>query len=152
MKRGWAHVRRDSQLWAIIKPLARQMRQEPTEAERRLWEGLRRKQLGEHKFRRQHPIDRFVVDFYCAEAQLVIEVDGDIHQYTAEEDALRTAFLESLGLRVLRFHNDAVFADLDGVLAQITAAAETSPPSPLSARGEGESEVPSPWARGGGAG
>ncbi len=60
------------------------------------------------KFRRQHPLDRFVVDFFCDEATLIVEVDGAIHQYTAEEDALRQEFLESYGFRVLRFNNEDV--------------------------------------------
>jgi very-short-patch-repair endonuclease len=79
-------------LWDKLKPLARQMRHEPTSAEAFLWQHLRRKQLGV-KFRRQHLIDRFIVDFYSHEAALVVEVDGPIHEYTSEEDALRQQFI-----------------------------------------------------------
>jgi very-short-patch-repair endonuclease len=86
-------------LWEKIKPLARQMRHEPTPAEDRLWETLRNRQLLGAKFRRQHAIGKFVLDFYCAEAQLVVEVDGPVHQYTTEQDAVRQEFLESLGFR-----------------------------------------------------
>jgi very-short-patch-repair endonuclease len=82
------------------------MRREPTPAEQKLWQKLRHKQLLGFKFRRQHVIDRFIVDFYCGEGRLVVEVDGGVHQYTEEEDAIRQEFLESLGLRVVRFRNE----------------------------------------------
>jgi very-short-patch-repair endonuclease len=95
------------------------MRHQPTPAEEKLWQKLRNKQLLGFKFRRQHSIDRFIVDFYCNEAQLVVEVDGEIHDYTQEEDAIRQEFLESLGLRVVRFRNEAVLSSIDGVLEGI---------------------------------
>ncbi|MEW6491236.1 MAG: endonuclease domain-containing protein [Cyanobacteriota bacterium] len=107
------------ELWEKLKPLARQMRHEPTLAEKQLWQKLRNKQLLGFKFRRQHSIDRFIADFYCAEVGLVVEVDGSIHDYTQEEDALRQEFLESLGLRVLRFSNAEVLNSIDGVLEVI---------------------------------
>lgn len=107
------------ELWHKLKPLARQMRRKPTLAEERLWQKLRNKQVLGFKFRRQHSIDRFIVDFYCGEAKLVIEVDGSIHQYTQEQDALRQKFLESLGLRVIRFANEEVFDCVEGVLESI---------------------------------
>ncbi|MBI1277850.1 MAG: DUF559 domain-containing protein [Anaerolineaceae bacterium] len=87
-----------------------------------LWALIRNRNLAGFKFRRQHPIDRFIVDFFCAEAYLVIEVDGSIHDYTHDEDALRTAFLESRGLRVLRFCNDDVLEHLAEVREQIERA------------------------------
>ncbi len=120
---GW---RTPPHLWEKLKPLARQMRKNPTAAEEKLWQGLRKKQLGK-KFRRQHAIERFIVDFYCGDAGLVIEVDGPIHQYTVEEDAIRQQFLESQGLRVLRFTNDQVLNDLENVLTTIRQALEESP-------------------------
>ncbi len=107
------------QLWEKLKPLARQMRREPTLAEERLWQSLKGKQLSEFKFRRQHVIDRFIVDFYCRKAWLVVEVDGEIHDYTFEEDAIRQEFLESLGLRVVRFRNEEVLEEIEGVLEEI---------------------------------
>ena len=113
-------------LWAKLKPLARQMRCEPTLAEQRLWQYLRRHQLGV-KFRRQQVIDRFIVDFYAREARLIIEVDGPIHQYTVEEDLIRQESLESLGFRVLRFTNDMVFEAMPDVLAEIRAAVRELP-------------------------
>jgi very-short-patch-repair endonuclease len=106
-------------LWEMLKPLARQKRHEPTPAENHLWRYLRNRQVNNTKFRRQHAIDRFIVDFYCVEARLIIEVDGSIHDYTADEDALRQEFLESLGLRVIRFTNDAVLHDIQDVLIEI---------------------------------
>ncbi|MFH7028698.1 MAG: endonuclease domain-containing protein [Heteroscytonema crispum UTEX LB 1556] len=107
------------ELWEKLKPLARQMRREPTPAEKLLWQKLRQKQVLGFKFRRQHAIDRFIVDFYCHEAQLVVEVDGGIHDYTQEEDAIRQKFLESLGLRVIRFRNEEVLKEIEGVVEAI---------------------------------
>jgi very-short-patch-repair endonuclease len=83
------HTRTTREMWELIKPLARQMRTAQTPAEEMIWQRLRRKQIGGLRFRRQHPIDRFIVDFYCSELRLIIEVDGDIHEYTREEDAIR---------------------------------------------------------------
>ena len=102
------------------------MRKHPTPAENALWQRLRRRQLGV-KFRRQHAIGPFIVDFYCAEAALVVEVDGPIHQYTAEEDAIRQEFLEAQGLRVLRFTNAEVENDIEGVLNRIRTALQSAP-------------------------
>lgn len=95
------------------------MRCEPTPAEEKLWQKLRNKQLLGFKFRRQHSIDRFIVDFYCGQANLIIEVDGSIHEYTQMEDAIRQEFLESLGFRVIRFRNEEVLNSLEGVLEKI---------------------------------
>jgi len=87
----------------------------PTEA--KVWEAVRRRQLG-FKFRRQHPIDRFIVDFYCAEAKLVIEIDGDSHAEAdqASYDSARTRWLEERGYRVIRFTAAQVGEDLAGVV------------------------------------
>ena len=99
------------------------MRREPTRAEDRLWQRLRNRQASGLKFRRQHAIGRFIVDFYCAEARLVVEVDGAVHEDTADEDAARQEFLESRGLRVLRFSNDEVSKSLDRVLRAVADTA-----------------------------
>ncbi|MDZ8026310.1 MAG: endonuclease domain-containing protein [Nostoc sp. SerVER01] len=107
------------ELWKKLKPLARQMRREPTPAEKLLWQKLRHKQLLGFKFRRQQAIDRFIVDFYCHEAQFVVEVDGEVHDYSKEEDGIRQEFLESLGLRVMRFRNEDVVERMEGVLEDI---------------------------------
>lgn len=116
--------------WERLKPLARQNRYEPTSAESRLWQCLRRNALDVH-FRRQHAIERFIVDFYCASANLVVEVDGAIHEYTTEEDALRQEYLESLGLRVVRFTNQQIFDDLEQVLLHIRQVLVMSKPHSL---------------------
>ncbi len=125
------HTRTTRDLWAQIKPLAREMRKEPTVAEKALWERLRGKQVGELRFRRQHPIDKFIVDFYCAEARLVVEVDGPIHEQQQEYDALRQEFIEGLGIRVIRFANDEVLQHTDGVverIGEVVAEQLASPP------------------------
>ena len=103
----------------------------PTRAESQLWQSLRNRQLGFH-FRRQHPIERFIVDFYCSKAKLVVEIDGQIHAGRSGEDRTRDAFIESSGFRVLRFKNEQVLEDLDGVLQGILAALATSPPAAAS--------------------
>jgi very-short-patch-repair endonuclease len=95
------------------------MRTEATLAEKQLWQRLKNKQLLGFKFRRQQVIDRFIVDFYCHEIKLVIEVDGEIHNYTQVEDAIRQEFLESLDLRVVRFKNEDVLLRIKGVLVEI---------------------------------
>jgi very-short-patch-repair endonuclease len=117
-----AHIWHASpELWEKLKPLARQKRKEPTNAEEKLWKNLRNRQLIGFKFRRQHVVERFIVDFYSAEAELVIEIDGPIHQYSKEDDLIRQAYIESLGLQLIRFSNDAVLKNLDGVLEKISA-------------------------------
>ena len=102
---------------------ARKLRAAETSAEARLWQALRNRQLDRWKFRRQHPIDRYVVDFVTLFGKLVVEVDGATHSTTAEidRDAGRTAHLEMLGYRVVRVTNTDVYENLDGVLAMITA-------------------------------
>jgi very-short-patch-repair endonuclease len=101
---------------------------------------LRNRQILRAKFRRQHSIEKFIVDFYCNEAQLVIEVDGPVHEYTPEEDAIRQEFLESLGFTVLRFTNDEILNLLGGVIEKIMTAlnkADFQPDSPSLRSGEG---------------
>jgi very-short-patch-repair endonuclease/DNA-binding MarR family transcriptional regulator len=93
---------------------ARDLRESGTKAERALWSQLRDRRLDGHKFRRQQPVGPYVVDFFCLEQKLVVEVDGG--QHVPEADARRTAFLESAGCRVLRFSNDEVLGSMDGVL------------------------------------
>jgi adenine-specific DNA methylase/very-short-patch-repair endonuclease len=108
---------------------ARALRKNMTSAEQLLWRCLRGKQLAGFRFRKQHPIERFVLDFYCPSARLAIELDGS--QHATEEgkarDAERTAFLEQRGIRVLRFWNREVFQNLEGVLTSIWAALHEAP-------------------------
>ncbi|WP_417611500.1 endonuclease domain-containing protein [Owenweeksia hongkongensis] len=99
---------------------ARMLRQEFTEAEDKLWQKVRGRRLGA-KFRRQHPIDKFIVDFYCFDKKLIIEVDGGIHltPEVKENDKQRQTLIESLGYRFLRFTNNEVMNDIDLVLERI---------------------------------
>jgi very-short-patch-repair endonuclease len=92
----------------------------PTLAEARLWQILRNRNIAGAKFRRQFAIDRFLVDFYCSEAALVIEVDGPVHDAQAVEDREREHELESRGLTILRFTNADVINDIDAVTAKIS--------------------------------
>jgi very-short-patch-repair endonuclease len=121
------------------------LRQNQTPAESRLWFQLRRKRIANRAFRRQHRLDRYIVDFVCLSARLVIEVDGPSHDLTATEDAHRTRRLESQGCRILRFPNAQILTDLDSVVRTIEAVllgeltiepTETIPP-PLVGGGEG---------------
>jgi very-short-patch-repair endonuclease len=131
------HWHTQPELWEKLKPLARRKRLEPTAAESKLWQFLRNRQIVDAKFRRQHSIERFIVDFFCAEASLVIEVDGPIHQYSTVEDAIRQEFLESQGFRVIRFTNEEVLTSFNTVLDQIKSTLQVAHQFPLSASGEG---------------
>ncbi len=106
---------------------ARDMRKEPTDAENKLWHALKGKQLEGHKFRRQQPIGSYIVDFYSSEARLVIELDGGQHGEQQAYDEKRTTFLEAQGYRVLRFWNNEVLANVEGVLEVIAGALRTPP-------------------------
>ncbi len=94
-----------------------------TDAERRLWWQLRYKQLDGFRFRRQHPLDPYVVDFFCPEAHLIVEVDGG--QHSPEVDKKRQRWLESQGHRVLRFWNNDVLQNTEGVVATIRDALQS---------------------------
>ncbi len=107
---------------SLVQQRARELRQEMTPAEKILWEQLRNRKLDGFKFRRQHPLDRFIVDFYCAACKLIVEVDGDIHYLQQERDAVRTEELERQGYRLIRFRNEQVLHNLENVLAAIQAA------------------------------
>ena len=102
-----------------IQQRARELRKEMTPAERVLWGRLRNRQLKGLKFRRQHPLGRFIVDFCCAEHRLIVEVDGGVHRDQRAYDEARTEVLQAYGYRVLRFPNEAVLGDVDGVLEVI---------------------------------
>lgn len=109
----------NSKLWEQLKPIAHEKREQPTEAEKKLWKYLRKHQVYGLSFRRQHCIGQFIVDFYCKKTKLVIEVDGPIHQYHLEEDKVRQEYLEGLGLKVLRFSNDLVINNIVKVMELI---------------------------------
>ncbi len=106
---------------ASIRLRARQLRHEVTPAEQLLWERLRNRQLLGLKFRRQHPVGNFIVDFYCAEQKLIIELDGAVHEHQRERDQERTEILERQGYRVIRISNTDVKRDLEEVLRRIAA-------------------------------
>lgn len=99
---------------------ARSLRRSQTEAEKRLWKILRNRQLGRYKFRRQFPIDPFIADFACFEYKLVVEIDGGQHDGLQAHDESRTRFLERRGYKVLRFWNNEVMENTDGVLQTLT--------------------------------
>ena len=109
-------------LWRRLKPEVRRMRRNSTSAEDKLWQRLRRHQVGGLKFRPQHFLGRFVVDFYCGEASLVIEVDSPVHDGLAARDALRQEYIEALGFTVLRFTNHEIENSLETVLDSIREA------------------------------
>ena len=112
-------VRHTSQ---ALEHRARELRQEATPAEHVLWNALRAGRLDGHKFRRQHPVGRFILDFYCAKSRLCIELDGEVHEHQRDRDMVRDATLFWHGIVTLRFTNEQVFRDLPGVLNAIRAA------------------------------
>jgi very-short-patch-repair endonuclease len=110
--------------------LARRLRHRMTDAERLLWRHLRSRHFQQWKFRRQHPLSNYIVDFVCLSASLVIELDGGQHLEDAENDEKRTAVLKALGFRVIRFWNDEVLVRTDVVLGEILATLKQVPPHP----------------------
>jgi histidinol dehydrogenase/leucyl-tRNA synthetase/ATP-dependent DNA helicase RecG len=124
--RGWLRWQTAREgLWHKLAPESQRMRHEPTRAEQLLWQRLRRRALGV-RFRHQHVIDRFIVDFCALEPKLIVEVDGPIHGNQVEQDAARDAVLQAAGFRVLRFSNDAVENRIEGVIARIRKALNTA--------------------------
>ena len=107
-----------------LKTRRRELRNAPTPAEVVLWKYLQRRQLLGKKFRRQYSIGRYVVDFFCPECNLAIELDGQPHYQILREDyeTERTGFLEGLGVHLVRFENRLVFENLEGVLEEIRGA------------------------------
>ncbi len=117
---------------------ARTLRHVLTDAEVKLWHRLRNRQLANAKFRRQAPIGPYIADFFCADAKLIVEVDGSQHAESAH-DTKRDAFLQAQGYHVLRFWNGEIFDNLDGVLETLYLALTTKNPhpNPSPSRGEG---------------
>jgi len=103
---------------------ARELRRNPTDAERRLWQELRRRQIRGVKFRRQQPIGNFIVDFVSFEPRIIIEVDGGQHAEQVAYDEKRTRWLEAQGYRVLRFWDNEVLADIEAVMQAVFDAVE----------------------------
>lgn len=103
---------------------SRQLRENTSPIEARLWARLRDRRLEGLKFRRQHPVGRYIADFYCAAQNLIVEIDGDTHADQIEYDHQRTQWLEANGYRVMRFTNSDVMNNVDGVLEAIRAACQ----------------------------
>ncbi len=122
---------------------ARDLRKRQTEAEKLLWSRVRNRQLGGLKFRRQHPVSPYILDFYNEEYKIAIELDGNPHGHDNQikKDKTRTAYLEKQDIRVIRFWNNEIFENLEGVLETILR--DINDPSPDSLR-----SAPSPIGRG----
>ncbi len=128
---------------------ARQLRLEHTRAERLLWSKLRNRQLGGWKFKRQVPRGRYIVDFLCSEAGLVVELDGGQHSDQVDYDERRTEWLEAGGLRVIRFWNLAIREDLTAVCDAVLAACGGDCPSPSQRpAAAGPLPLPTAWGEG----
>jgi very-short-patch-repair endonuclease len=113
----------------VFTQRARELRRNENDAERRMWSLLRAKRMSGFKFRRQHALDKYIADFICLRARLVIEVDGDTHgtDEAEELDAKRSEIIESMGYRVIRFWNHEVLTETDDVAAAIFNALHPYP-------------------------
>ena len=114
-----------------LKPFRKKLRNNLTSAEATVWKSLQKSQLEGRKFRRQHSVGSYILDFYCPSERLCVELDG-AHHFTSEGlayDQRRTAFLNSMDIRVVRFENCRVFEDLEGVLEEVRANFTTPKPS-----------------------
>jgi very-short-patch-repair endonuclease len=131
----------------ITQDRAKRLRSIQTPAEQLVWSLLRDRRLAGLKFRRQFPIGPYIADFYCHEVKLVVELDGDSHEKTADEDAERTRYLETRGLRILRVQNAEVLSDLESVAFGILKATGIDVQAWLAERERGSRErsAPSPW-------
>ena len=118
-------MRRETR-WRSSEPVhqaAKQLRRPMTQAEEVLWSALRRNQVLDLHFRRQHPMGRFILDFYCASKKLCVELDGPVHDEQRERDEARSAALAYQQIRVIRFRNEEVLTDLASVVRRIELAA-----------------------------
>lgn len=135
----------------ITRDRARDLRKHMTDAETRLWQALRGKQLAGVKFRRQQAIGPYIVDFICLEAKLIVELDGGQHAEAVEYDGRRDAWLASEGFCLLRFWDNEVMENLEGVLMRIAENLSPTPhPSPLKREGAAPPPQPSLLKREGG--
>jgi very-short-patch-repair endonuclease len=102
---------------AKLKPLRQTLRRQQTDAERKLWGVIRDRRLNGHKFYRQYSVGNYILDFYCPEKKLAIELDGGQHDEEEQKraDAIRTAYLNERGIKVIRFWNNEVLKNIDGV-------------------------------------
>jgi very-short-patch-repair endonuclease len=111
--------------------LGKALRNRPTDAEQFLWKYLRLKQMEGLKFRRQQPIDNYIVDFICLEKRIIIEVDGGQHATQKDDDTVRDKYLRQQGFHVLRFWNNEVLQNINGVLEDISDRVYHPPLNPL---------------------
>jgi very-short-patch-repair endonuclease len=122
----------DTQGYLVMRGLAREMRREDTPAEAQVWEVVRDRRVGGHRFLRQRIIDQYILDFYCPALKLALEIDGDVHkkQEVAEKDNARSeALKEARNIRTLRWHNDDVLnATVEELQARLLAQIEDLPP------------------------
>ena len=126
MKGRYNPVMKKDELWPSekVRKRARELRGNPTPVEKKLWKYLLNRKLGGFKFRRQHPIGRFIADFYCHIAKLVIELDGEHHARQVGYDTSRSLWFEERGIRVIRFQNIEVENEIEKVIAEILTACE----------------------------
>ena len=125
---------------------AQELRNNATDAERMLWHHLNRRQLEGFKFSRQMPVGPFICDFLCRERRLIVELDGGQHAEN-RQDRRRTAYFEQEGYRVIRFWNNDVLGNVEGVLQSIRSTLKTDPPPTPSRTREGKSrEAAEGWA------
>jgi len=111
-----------ARVWSHLQPSARAMRRDATPEEDLLWERLRGRKFHGQRFRRQHALGPFIVDFFCSESRLIVEVDGGIHETTVKQDGERADALQALGFKVVRLRNREITDDMDSALAKIRAA------------------------------
>ncbi len=126
----WGEGRVRGEVCESPRDYARRLRRRQTDAERRLWARLRDRRLLGVKFARQVPVGPYIVDFCCRERKLIVELDGGQHAMHAVYDVGRTAFLQRLGYRVLRFWDNDALGNTDGVLERIAQALDLTDPSP----------------------
>lgn len=124
-----------------LTTIAKELRKRPTKAENVLWQAIRNKRLFGLKFRRQQVLGSYIVDFVCLENRLVIEVDGGQHAVEKEKDLERDAWLGSQGFQVMRFWNNDVLGNMEGVLEAIGKKLNPPPPSPPARGGESTDDV-----------
>lgn len=113
-----------------IRSYAKKLRRELTNEERRLWYLLRSRRFAHYKFRRQHPVGHYILDFVCCEARLAIELDGGQHDERQQYDCQRTLWLQQKGWTVIRFWNSELWNNEEGVLEEILARLQRLLPSP----------------------
>lgn len=117
---------------AALFAYAKEMRKKPTKAEEALWQILKEKQFAQYKFRRQHPIARFIADFYCHSLRLVIEVDGGYHLEQEQKifDSFRDEDMNALGISVLRLTNEEVLHNIEDAKSKLFETISVLPPYP----------------------